>query len=207
MKFDLSHLVLTAAIGVLAWLLFTDGCCGDGEHAGWDTTSGVVQIDTPKPDTQYVTDIREVIRTVFRHDPAAVSRLLAAHDSAIAVLAQGFDARAAALVDSIRLHICDSLALVGIDTIRGGDSNITVWAALEYMGVMRRASLGWQHHRDPVLIPSRKRMLLAGVTAGSDTLLAPGLMFIDRKGRSFNVGYEVLKGGVTVGVHWPVWGR
>lgn len=209
MKFDLSHLVLAGAVALLGWLLFTDGCCGDSEQGGGDTSShvAVIPADSLTPDTVHIPTFHEIIRTVFRHDTAAVNRLLAAHDSALAVLDAGFNARAAAIVDSLRLHICDSLALTRHYLETAGDSNVTVTVFARTLGVLDSLSIGWQHHRDPVLIPARKRMLLAGVTAGSDTLLAPGLMFIDRKGRSFNVGYEVLKGGVTVGVHWPVWGR
>lgn len=205
MKFDVAHLTLAAACGVLGWLLFTDGCC-DHAGSGVDTSSNVVYLpaDSLEPDTVKILTTNEIIKTVYRKDPAAGSRLAEKYDSLTAVLVLGFDARAAYLVDSIRLHLLDSVGRLRDYLETTGDSvlNITVFART--VGYLDSMSISWKHNRK-VEVPIQKRILSVGFLAGSDTMFSPSILYIDKKRRSFTFGYDVLGRGVVAGIHWPIW--
>lgn len=206
MKFDFAHIVLAAACGILGWILFTDGCCHDVKKTIIDTSSHVVQIPSPQPDTVYVPDIREIIKTIFRSDTAAIRRLIARADSLHQILADSASAAALSAMDSLRGHLYDSLAVVRDYLETAGDSTLTINVFARTVGYLDSLSIAWKHNRKAA-IPFVNRILSVGVFVGSDTMLSPSILYVDRKKRSFTFGYDVLGRGVVVGVHWPVWGR
>lgn len=205
MKFGISHFVLILIIVVLGWLLFTDGCCGH-EGSGVDTSSHVVYLpaDSLEPDTVKILTTNEIIKTVYRKDAAAGRRLAEKYDSLTAVLVLGFDARAAYLMDSIRLHLLDSVGRLRNYVETAGDSNITITVNTSVLGEMLSQSIAWQNHRK-LQTPINKRILSVGFLAGQDTMFSPSVLYIDKKRRSFTFGYDVLGRGVVAGIHWPVW--
>ena len=153
MKIGIGEYLLSIAVAIFIYSIIFDSCGDEVVTIPGDTTTHVVVLPAPPPDTVYIPHDSVIYRIIYKEHPSA---LLRERDSLLHLLAVGFDSAVFARLDSINNDICDSIMRYRTYTAQAGDSLVHITANAGLLGYLDTLKITWKHSIPDRVLPAPK---------------------------------------------------